>query len=167
MNNEELRANKQTTCHSVKQLIDQANRDYLKQEEFSGGLCRCWTFRLAEPARPGLMLSFYTSLSVLYLPAVLFPRYAHGLPEVPVFVYIYRSGRYSALPQLPSHPQPPAIDAVSRGYHLPRLRLGGVPDSALLARGWMAAPDALYGWRHNLYGWLLSRATVFFTTVLQ
>ena len=71
-----------------------------------------------------------------------FQRCAHDLPEVPVYVLVYRSGRDPALSQLPPHSEPSPHDAFARRPGLPGLRLVGVLDSALLAFRRMAAPHA-------------------------
>jgi hypothetical protein len=71
-----------------------------------------------------------------------FQRCTHDLPEVPVYVLVYRSGRDPALSQLPPHSEPSPHDAFARCTSLPGLRLVGVLDSALLALRRMATPHA-------------------------
>ena len=65
-------------------------------------------------------------------------RYTHGLPEVPVRRSHADSSGDPALSQQSAHLESSADDTLSRHPCLPRLRLVGVFDSALLAFRWMA-----------------------------
>ncbi len=89
-----------------------------------------------------LKLIFLRDCSACNLLVLLFPEVCHDLPEVPVYVVVYRSGRDPALSQLPPHSEPSPHDAIARCPGLPGLRLVGVLDSALLALSRMATPDA-------------------------